>query len=138
MLAMAAQARKLGHQADVFVYEQIDQAKAKCLLMLRGGFKIVVVGYSLGAGTATLLGWYVPLDLLIALDPSVWGYNYFINKKFVKRSVLWHGTNPLEPLGHAGTNLGFDVIHDTLDPHLFIDLDPAIQADVFAEIKTIA
>lgn len=134
---MASQARANGISTAVFNYEQFVQGKAFIDAARKRGDKIAVIGYSLGAGDVTALSHEgEPIDLLIALDPSQLGYNYKLDKKHTKRSVLWYDNNWIlnGPLGHAGRDLGFDVIHTTADWHLWVDLDPIIQANVLSEL----
>lgn len=140
ILQMAAAARKAGYRANVYPYQSIDAAKDWLLYWSRVGNKTAVVGYSLGAGTATALSAYhVPLDLLICLDPSELGYNYKLDKTHTKRSILWHDSNWLNgPIGHAGYGLGFDLTYETMDFHLGVDLDPKIQANVAIELARLA
>jgi hypothetical protein len=134
---MAAKARALGIQADVFNYQDIASVNAAIARHRVQGHKIAVVGYSLGAGTVEAISaQHIHLDLLMALDPSMLGYNYKLDPKTTKLSILWHDSDWLlsGPLGHAGLDLGFNIVHETLDPHLFIDIDPTIQANVLGNL----
>ena len=139
MLFMTDQARKLGYEAQCFTYDQYKQGEAVLDKYRPLGYKLAVVGYSLGAGTATYVENYERLDLLVALDPSQLGYNYKLNHANVAHSILWHNSNWLNgPFGHAGLGLGFMEVHETLDPHVFVDKDPMIQKNIFDNLAKLA
>lgn len=137
MLLLAHRLRKLGYSVDVYGWQDYKHAKAALETHSRAGELVIVVGYSLGGGTATALGLNTWIDLLIALDPSVLGYNYKINKKFVHRAVLWHDSDWLlnGPIGHAGLDLGFDKVNETQSAHLLVDL--TTQSGVIKEIDAL-
>jgi hypothetical protein len=137
MAILAWQARKDGIGAGLYTYKQVDLLHKSIRVQREQGNKIAVVGFSLGANTATLLSAeHFSLDLLIALDPSQLGYAYHLDTKNTKRSVLWHDANWIMngPIGHAGLNLGFDVVHECYDFHLFVDMDPTIAENVREEL----
>ena len=130
---MAAQARADGCLADVFNYGQFAAGLAAIEAHLKAHDLLMVVGFSLGGGDVTLLSKDgVPIDTLVAVDPSQLGYNYQLNPKTTKRSVLWYDDNWIlnGPIGHAGLNLGFQIVCQTWDWHLVVDKDPRIQATV--------
>jgi len=140
MDVMAAAVKKFGIKSEVFNYTDFNSVVNAVTHHRALKYKIAPVGFSLGAGDVTLLSHqHIPLDMLIALDPSQLGYNYTLDKANTRHSILWHDSNWLlnGPLGHAGLDLGFDEVHETMDWHLFVDKDPRIQANVEGALRSL-
>ena len=131
MPILMARARAQGVIADIYYYTDYNKASPKVLAMQKAGYKIALIGYSLGCSTITYMNLTQKSDLLIALAESSLAQNYAINKTNTKRSVLWHGW---DFLSNAGLNSGFNIIHETLNSHLTVDTAPDIQANVLAEL----
>ena len=127
---MASQARKLDIATDTFNYGEVARAAARLDQMRAAGYKIALVGYSLGNTTTTYLQLDRDVDLLLAVAMSTLGANHPIRR--AKRSVLWRGSGVLSS---AGGNLGFAVTHDVLGvPHLLMDWTPTVLKGVQAEV----
>jgi hypothetical protein len=128
----------LGAEADVFIYEDYQKAEANILEKRKDGYKIALVGYSLGDTSITYIQTQAlyKIDLLIAIAESPFGQNYLINKTNTKRSILFHGP---DFLSDAGSNSGFDEVINLPDFHLFMDLDPkvfSVVKDEFSKLIT--
>jgi hypothetical protein len=71
--------------------------------------KRAIVGYSNGGSAAT---WVATdgfaIDLLVALDPTVWLANYALESN-VKSAVCFHDTFILNPVGHARCTKGISL-----------------------------
>jgi hypothetical protein len=131
---LAAQARALGIEADIFDYTDVNPAWKKIVRKKRDGYKVVLVGYSLGNTTITYLQRHLEVDLLLAISESSLGRNHQIKKEHTKRSVLWYGP---DFLSNAGLKDGFDKINYVNDLHLWMDVDPYVVNGVLDELKTL-
>jgi hypothetical protein len=98
------------------------------------GYKIALVGYSLGNTTATYLQRHLAVDLLLAISESSLGGNHPIKKENTKRSVLWYGP---DMLSNAGVHDGFDEINYVEKLHLMMPLDPRVVTGVLDELKSL-
>jgi hypothetical protein len=126
------EARKLGLATDVFSYTDLYPAWTNILRKSKEGYKVALVGYSLGNTTATYLQSRLAVDLLLAISESSLGRNHPIKKQNTKRSVLWYGP---DMLSNAGVHDGFDETNYIESPHLLIDIDPRVVAGVLDELK---
>src|ERR1700722_20519087 len=124
---LASQARELGMETDIFGYYEVTDAWKRITQKKKDGFKIALVGYSLGNTTITWLQRYLEVDLLLAISESSLGRNHPIKKENTKRSVLWHGP---DFLSNAGLKDGFDRINFVDRFHLWIDVDPGVVPGV--------
>lgn len=129
---LASEARKQGLVADVFSYSDVTSAWANIVRRRKDGYKIALVGYSLGNTTATYLQRHLPVDLVLAISESSLGRNHLIEKKNTKRSVLWYGP---DLLSSAGVHDGFDETNYIDRTHLLMDLDPRVVKGVLDELK---
>jgi hypothetical protein len=138
VVRMAASARQLGLQADVFAYGDTDLIAGAVDAHRTAGYLIAGLGYSLGVSALTYaqsnymghLG--RKFDLVLCVAGSRLGQNYLIDHKNTVRSVLWRGPGVLSG---AGGDLGFDVVHDVSGaPHLWMDFAPEVAAGVQAEL----
>lgn len=130
---IASSARSNGIAADVFAYSDITAAMAAITQHWSVGDKIALIGYSLGCTTATWIQTRRPIDLVCCIAESTYGQNHPINKQNTKRSVLWHGD---DPLSSAGLNDGFDVVHEMgFTLHLFADVLSSVRNGVLAELS---
>lgn len=127
-------ARKLGLATDVFSYTDVNPAWTNILRRRKDGYKIALVGYSLGNTTTTYLQSYLEVDLLLAISESSLGRNHPIKKKNTKRSVLWYGP---DMLSNAGVHDGFDETNYIDSMHLMMDLDPRVVRGVLDELKNL-
>src|ERR1700704_5183411 len=59
---LASQAQELGMEADIFAYSDVKQAWKKITQKKKEGYKIALVGYSLGNTTVTWLQRYLVVD----------------------------------------------------------------------------
>src|SRR5262249_5396885 len=98
------------------------------------GYKIALVGYSLGNTTATYLQRHLAVDLLLAIAESSLGRNHPIMKEHTKRSVLWYGP---DTLSNRGLRDGFDEINYIETMHLLMDVDPRVVRGVLDELKSL-
>ncbi|HLK79991.1 MAG TPA: hypothetical protein VKT99_00635 [Xanthobacteraceae bacterium] len=128
------EARKLGFATEVFSYTDLTPAWTSILRKRNEGYKIALVGYSLGNTTATYLQRHLPVDLLLAISESSLGRNHPINKENTKRSVLWYGS---DLLSNAGVNDGFDQTNYIESMHLLMDVDPRVVNGVLAELRSL-
>ena len=147
VLAMAAQVRKLGANFSATVrhwYQWRDAAAA--LKAAPASNARAVVGYSNGGSEVTgVSDAGFPLDLLIALDPTIWLACSPLHVN-VKQAICFHNINPASsfpPVGHASLTTAADFkgrlrTIDTWDLHMNVDTDPVIQAVVLAAIKQLA
>ncbi len=126
------EARKLGLATDVFSYTDVNPAWTSILRKRQDGYKVALVGYSLGNTTATYLQSRLPVDLLLAISESSLGRNHPIKKKNTKRSVLWYDP---DMLSNAGVYDGFDETNYIENLHLFMDVDPRVVRGVLGELK---
>jgi hypothetical protein len=131
---LASGARKLGLEADVFSYTDVNAAWTKIVRKREDGCKIALVGYSLGNTTTTYLQRHLAVDLLLAISESSLGRNYPIQKENTKRSVLWYGP---DMLSNAGVHDGFDETNYIASLHLLMDLDPRVLKGVLDELKSL-
>jgi hypothetical protein len=132
---LAWQARELGMEADVFRYTEVKTAWKQISRKKADGYKVALVGYSLGNTTSTYLQRHLDVDLLIAIAESSLGRNHHIKKQNTKRSVLWYGP---DFLSNAGLKHGFDEINYADTIHLFMDVDSRVVSSVLGELKTMA
>jgi hypothetical protein len=127
-------ARKLGLATDVFSYTELKPAWTNIVRKRKDGYKIALVGYSLGNTTATYLQRHLAVDLLLAIAESSLGRNHPIEKKNTKRSVLWYGP---DMLSNAGVHDGFDETNYIETLHFLMDLDPRVVSGVLGELKSL-
>jgi hypothetical protein len=135
MPLLESEARKLGLSTGVFSYTDVTAAWTSIVRKRNEGYKIALVGYSLGNTTATYLQRHVAVDLLMAISESSLGQNHPIKKENVKRSVLWHGP---DMLSNAGVHDGFDETIYIESSHLLMDVDPRVVRGVIDELKRLA
>jgi hypothetical protein len=129
---LASEARKLGLVTDVFSYSDVTSAWTNIARKRKEGYKIALVGYSLGNTTATYLQRHLAVDLVLAISESSLGRNHPIEKKNTRRSVLWYGP---DLLSSAGVHDGFDETNYIDRTHLLMDLDPRVVKGVLDELK---
>ena len=128
------EARKLGFATDVFSYTDLTPAWTSIVRKRKEGYKIALVGYSLGNTTATYLQRHLAVDLLLAISESSLGRNHPIKKENTRRSVLWYGP---DLLSNAGLKDGFDQTNYIESLHLLMDVDPRVVTGVLAELKSL-
>ncbi|MBO0752709.1 MAG: hypothetical protein J2P53_11385 [Bradyrhizobiaceae bacterium] len=128
------EARKLGFATDVYNYTDVKPAWASIVRRRKQGYRIALVGYSLGNTTATYLQQHLPVDLLLAISESSLGLNHPVKKENTKRSMLWYGP---DVLSNAGVHDGFDVVNYVESTHLLMDVDPRVVHGVLAELKSL-
>jgi hypothetical protein len=126
------EARKLGLATDVFSYTDVNPAWANILRKRKDGYKVALIGYSLGNTTTTYLQSLLAVDLLLAISESSLGRNHPIKKENTKRSVLWYGS---DMLSNAGVHDGFDETNYIENLHLFMDVDPRVVRGVIDELQ---
>src|SRR5215469_5144037 len=131
---LASEARKLGLATDVFGYTDVTAAWTNIVQKRKDGYKIALVGYSLGNTTATYLQRHLAIDLLLAISESSLGRNHPIKKENTKRSVLWYGP---DMLSNGGVHDGFDETNYIGALHLLMDLDPRVVRGVLDELKSL-
>ncbi len=129
---LAAQAQRLGIETDIFQYSEFKSAWRKISHKKADGYKIGLVGYSLGNTTATYLQKHMEVDLLLAIAQSSLGRNHNIKKGNTRRSVLWYGP---DFLSNAGLKNGFDEINYVYNTHLLMDVDPRVVQSVLDELQ---
>jgi hypothetical protein len=122
-----------GVVAEVFRYVDVVPAAKQIAAYRQAGYKIVLIGYSLGNTTATYIQEHTPIDLLLCVGMSELAgpNNHAINHKMTKRSVLWAAPGPLSS---AGKTLGFDAIHEVKMPHLWMDFDDGVTNGILQEV----
>jgi hypothetical protein len=126
------EARKLGLATDVFSYTDVTAAWTNIVRRRNAGYRIALVGYSLGNTTATYLQRHLAVDLLLAISESSLGRNHPIRKENTRRAVLWYGP---DTLSNAGVYDGFDDVKYIDRSHLLLDLDSRVVSGVLAELK---
>jgi hypothetical protein len=133
---LAKSLRELGCMADVYDYQNYQQAEARCFAQRKTGAKIALIGFSLGDSTATYIQESMPTDLLICIAESSLARNYKVNKKNTKRSILFHGA---DFLSNAGLDAGFDKVFELpwYDLHLGADVDPKVFEITQLEVKAL-
>src|SRR5215831_10475571 len=131
---LESEARKLGLATDVFSYTDVRPAWTNIIRKRKDGYKIALVGYSLGNTTTTYLQRYLAVDLLLAISESSLGRNHPIKKENTRRSVLWYGP---DMLSNGGVHDGFDDTNYIDSPHLLMDLDPRVVRGVLDELKSL-
>jgi len=132
--ALESEARKLGLATDVFSYTDVTPAWTNIVHKRKDGYKIALVGYSLGNTTATYLQRHLAVDLLLAISESSLGRNHPIKKANTKRSVLWYGP---DMLSNAGVHDGFDKTNYVETAHLLMDVDPRVVRGVLDELRSL-
>jgi hypothetical protein len=130
--ALEREARQLGLATDVFSYTDVYPAWTNIVRKRKEGYKVALVGYSLGNTTATYLQSRLTVDLLLAISESSLGRNHPIKKQNTKRSVLWYGP---DMLSNAGVHDGFDETNYIDNMHLLMDVDPRVVRGVLDELK---
>lgn len=128
---LASRAHQLGIEADIFQYYDLRAVWKKLARKKKQGYKVALVGYSLGNTTATYIQKHIEIDLLLAIAQSSLGRNHRISKGNTKRSVLWWGP---DFLSNAGRKNGFDETNYINNLHLWIDVDPRVVNGVLAEL----
>jgi hypothetical protein len=126
------EARKLGLATDVFSYADVAAAWTNIVRRRNDGYRIALVGYSLGNTTATYLQRHLPVDLLLAISESSLGRNHPIRKENTRRSVLWYGP---DTLSNAGVYDGFDDVNYIDRSHLMMDVDTRVVRGVLGELR---
>jgi len=135
VVRMAAAARQLGIQDDVFTYGSTDAIAAAVDAHRTTGYLIAGLGYSLGVSALTYAQRTRMFDLVLCVAGSKLGQNYPINHAKTTRSVLWRGPGVLSG---AGGDLGFDVVHDVAGaPHLWMDFAPEVASGVESELNAL-
>ena len=129
---LASQAQEMGMETDIFEYSAVKEAWAKIKQKKKDGYKIALVGYSLGNTTITWLQRYLTVDLLLAVAESSLGNNHPIKRENTRRSVLWYGP---DFLSNAGQQDGFDKINYVNNFHLGMNVDPRVVSGVLQELK---
>jgi hypothetical protein len=129
---LAAQAQALGMEADIFEYSAVKEAWKKITQKKKDGYKIALVGYSLGNTTITWLQRYLAVDLLLAISESSLGRNHPITRENTRRSVLWYGP---DFLSNAGLQDGFDKVNYVNNFHLMMNIDPRVVSGVLDELR---
>jgi hypothetical protein len=131
---LETEARKLGLATDIFSYTDVTTAWTNIVRKRKDGYKIALVGYSLGNTTTTYLQRYLAVDLLLAISESSLGRNHPIRKENTRRSVLWYGA---DMLSSAGVHDGFDETNYIESLHLLMDIDPRVVRGVLDELKSL-
>jgi len=129
---LASQAQELGMETEIFEYSAVKEAWKKITEKKKDGYKIALVGYSLGNTTITWLQRYLAVDLLLAISESSLGRNHPIKRENTRRSVLWYGP---DFLSNAGLQDGFDKINYVANLHLMMNVDPRVVNGVLGELK---
>ncbi len=129
---LAYQAQALGMEADIFEYSAVKEAWKKITQKKKDGYKIALVGYSLGNTTITWLQRYLAVDLLLAISESSLGNNHPITRENTRRSVLWYGP---DFLSNAGLQDGFDKVNYVSNLHLMMNVDPRVVSGVLDELR---
>jgi len=144
VLQMAETVRQHGQNFHVKVYGWSQWQSAAAWLGAQTGKK-VIFGYSNGANETTGVsdaGFEV--DLLIALDPTVWLTVSPLHGN-VRRAVLFHN-NSWDIVGHARltTGTGWNpatqklIVIETDESHILLDQDPIIQGHIETEIYALS
>jgi hypothetical protein len=129
---LASQAQELGMETDIFEYSAVKEAWKRITQKKKDGYKIALVGYSLGNTTITWLQRYLAVDLLLAISESSLGLNHPITRENTRRSVLWYGP---DFLSSAGLQDGFDKVNYVVNFHLMMNVDPRVVNGVLGELR---
>lgn len=108
MDVLGARIRKMGIECEVINYSEWQAGDQLIREKQKAGYKIALIGYSLGNSTITYLGTFEKIDLLVAIFESSLGQNYAINHVNVGHSVLYYGQ---DFLSNAGQNDNFNEKH---------------------------
>jgi hypothetical protein len=119
-------------EADIFEYSAVREAWKNITQKKKDGYKIALVGYSLGNTTITWLQRYLAVDLLLAISESSLGRNHPITRENTRRSVLWYGP---DFLSNAGLQDGFDKVNYVNNVHLMMNVDPRVVSGVLDELR---
>jgi hypothetical protein len=129
---MASDLRKLGAEADVYSYNDWQRAETVLDAKRNEGYRLALIGYSLGDSAATYLQTLSPFDLVVCIAESELAQNYRIDKRHTKRSVLLYGWGTLSG---GGLDSGFDQAIGVYLPHLLMDLSPTVFSTVKQEVN---
>jgi hypothetical protein len=132
---LAYRANSLGGETEIFAYSEVREAWNRIVRKKRDGYKVALVGYSLGNTTATYLQTNLPVELLLAISESSLGRNHRIDKNNTKRAALWYGPGFLS---NAGQHDGFDKTTFVESVHIFMDFHPHVVNGVLDELKHLA
>ena len=124
-----------GIETGIFRYYELRSAWKKINQKKAEGYKIGLVGYSLGNTTATYIQKHLEVDLLLAVAQSSLGRNHLVKKRNTRRSVLWYGP---DFLSNAGLKNGFDELNYVYNTHLLMDVDPRVVKPVLEELQDLA
>jgi len=119
----------------VYRYVDFDPAAKDIQNFRKLGYKIVLVGYSLGNTTTTLLQETYDVDTLIAIAESQLAgqNNHRIEHKHTKRSILFYSN--ADALSSAGLNSGFDIEIKTGYTHLLFPWATTVVNRVIEEVR---
>jgi hypothetical protein len=139
--AIARKAHTAGFGTWVYPYTDLDRAREDVAAAAKGGSKIALIGYSLGASTMSELQSEhegPPIGLAIGIAASTLGENYPINRARTRRAVLYAGT---DFLSSGAQRNGYDeVVHVTAGfgipvwSHLNIPASHIVIDGVLAEL----
>lgn len=124
----------VGTETDLLPWQDYREADAKITTKLAAGYKVALVGYSLGASTVTYLQTIVhPIALVVAIAESRLAQNYRIidGVRMTARSILFTGPDFLS----SADSGGFTEVIKLDDLHLFMDTDPRVKEVVIVEVK---
>ncbi len=130
---IAAQVAAIGVKVETFDYTDAELGLTRVKQFRKEGCKIALLGYSLGNTTTTYIQSLEPVDLLLGIAESEFGWNHPLNKKNTKRACLWYGPGLLSCAGT--TDPGWDRKQFILEPHLLMDTDPVVCNGVIEELK---
>lgn len=129
--------KQLGIIADTYQYQNVHDALMNIQHYRSLGYKIMLVGYSLGCSTITWIQQYYKVDTLIAIAESTLALNYKIVPANTKRAILYYGTDFLSRAGQddPGYVQKIPVDHNLIPilQHLSIDVTGLVIQGVLAE-----
>ena len=136
---LASDIRALGNTdaevlADVLPWQDYRDADTRVVAKEKDGYKVALIGYSLGDSTVTYLQTIVRVDLLVCIAASSLAKNYKVDKFHTRRSVLFHGQ---DFLSNWGEDAGFDLKVELpwYDLHLGADVDPRVFSVTLDEVR---
>jgi hypothetical protein len=135
---LAGRLRAISPRLEVAVYTWSDHnAVVSDIRRQPEGTRFVIIGYSLGANATTWISndVTVPIDLIVAYDPSVLSTVTPAGSN-VRRAILYHNSS-LEPFGHARIPGPTVETHETSMAHVAVQFSEQLHAITFDAVRRV-
>jgi pimeloyl-ACP methyl ester carboxylesterase len=137
MLQLAGRLRKLGNTVTTHNWDEYNRIAAD-IRKMPASTPVVLIGFSLGAGSTTRVALGVPkrrIALAVAYDPSIWDRIPAAGKN-IQRLLLYRNGGP-DLWGHA-TITGKQVeTTDVYSMHLAVQFDERLHAKTINAVKRV-